>query len=66
MVYNLEYIIVMGNQPNFKQYEQLMAQYEQIQECKNQGLRYLEHRKTQQDYLLREISCHDQESFRET
>lgn len=56
----------MGNQPNFKQYEQLMAQYEQIQECKHQGLRYLEHKVTHQDYLLREISCHDQESFKET
>ena len=43
----------MGNQATFREYEELMTDYEQVQESKHEGLRYLEHKTTHQDFLLR-------------
>ena len=34
-----------------------------MQENLNEGLRYLEHKETKDEYLLREVSCHDKEAF---
>lgn len=46
-----------------RDYEQLIDQFEVLQENVGEGLRYLEHKQTKQEYLLREVSYHDKEAF---
>lgn len=53
----------MGNDPTSKEYDELLRDYTQIQESQGEGLRYLEHKTTQEEYLLREINCHDKEAY---
>ena len=49
-----------------KEYRELLEHYEVIQECRDEGLSYLESKATHQEYLLREMSCSDKESFEST
>lgn len=52
----------MGGKPSSQtnnDFDRLLADYDIIQESKDEGLRYLENRHDKQEYLLREISCND-------
>lgn len=55
----------MGNRISSfnKNYQEMLEEFELLQENPGEGIRYLEHRQTKKEYLLREISCHDKDAF---
>lgn len=43
-----------------KEYACLLSEFLVVQESQEDGLKYLESKNTQEEFLLREINCHDE------